>query len=193
MSHHIAEMSFLIVVGCSPVGFRRGMHAPATGATGLEEEPAERWPILTAARSGPNVPDDTPGSAIPPSADLVLLGIDAVAARSRTVLERLIELIVRNGLVRTDRSPRTVRSDARLGDEGMGSSAASALVNPSATAAESPKPRRSTANTRWLAVSSGIRRWNANHVSGNPCTSRIGEPLLPAETCAWRSPFLVTS
>lgn len=120
MSHHIAEMRFLIVVGCSPVGFRRGMHAPATGATGLEEEPAERWPILTAARSGPNVPDDTPGSALPTSADLLLLGIDAVAARSRTVLERLIELIVRNGLVRTDRSPRTdVRSDARLGDEGM--------------------------------------------------------------------------
>ena len=47
---------------------------------------------------------------------------------------------------------------------------------------ESPKPRRSTAKTRWLAASSGMSFRKAHQVSGNPCTSRTGEPLVPAAT-----------
>ena len=41
---------------------------------------------------------------------------------------------------------------------------------------ESPKPRRSTAKTRWLAASSGMSLLKAHQVSGNPWTSRTGDP-----------------
>ena len=45
---------------------------------------------------------------------------------------------------------------------------------------ESPKPRRSTAKTRWLAASSGMSLRKALQVSGNPWTSRSGDPVVPA-------------
>ena len=47
---------------------------------------------------------------------------------------------------------------------------------------ESPKPRRSTANTRWLSASRGMTLWKVHQVSGKPWTSSTADPVVPAET-----------
>ena len=62
------------------------------------------------------------------------------------------------------------------------SSAAAALSCVASAGAESPKPRRSTAKTRWCALSSGMSLWNTHQLSGNPWTSSTGAPSEPAET-----------
>ena len=62
------------------------------------------------------------------------------------------------------------------------SCAAAVLSKAASAGAESPKPRRSTAKTRWCALSSGMSLWKTHQLSGNPWTSRTGEPAVPAET-----------
>ena len=74
------------------------------------------------------------------------------------------------------------RADIEVIDQSVQVPADVALSKLLSALLESPKPRRSTANTRWVAAGSGMSLWKAHQVSGKPWTSRIGDPVAPAAT-----------